>query len=204
MESDLTEGGLGVSPNENSRRAEAFRALIATAPQPGTNTILITHKPNIIEALGKDWFDVKEGEASIFCPENGHYTLNRPGANDGLVPDRHSGEIDLNTRGFGPPVLARKGRFSSHGVLRQDHHTRAVLLRRLSAARMGAQGRAARQAGEASGTPNPNTRACKNSALIAAALLNRQLPSMPSSQLDPVTHAPARPLRCSLLFGVQS
>jgi broad specificity phosphatase PhoE len=72
---DLTEGGLVVSPNENSRRAEAFRTLIATAPKPGTNTILITHKPNIIDALGKDWFDVKEGEASIFRPENGHYTL---------------------------------------------------------------------------------------------------------------------------------
>ena len=72
---NLTEGGLVVSPNENSRRAEAFRTLIATAPLPGTNTILITHKPNIIEALGKDWFDVKEGEASIFRPENGHYTL---------------------------------------------------------------------------------------------------------------------------------
>ena len=72
---DLTEGGLVVSPNENSRRAEMFRRMIATPPKPGTNTILITHKPNIIDALGKDWIDVKEGEASIFRPENGHYTL---------------------------------------------------------------------------------------------------------------------------------
>jgi hypothetical protein len=44
---DLTEGGLVVSPNENSRRAEAFRKMIATAPKPGTKTILITHKPNL-------------------------------------------------------------------------------------------------------------------------------------------------------------
>jgi broad specificity phosphatase PhoE len=95
---DLTEGGLVVSPNENSRRAEAFRTLIATAPQPRTNTILITHKPNIIDALGKDWFDVKEGEASIFRPQNGHYTLSdRVQMTDWsrIV----SGEIDLNTRG---------------------------------------------------------------------------------------------------------
>jgi len=70
---DITEGGLVVSPNENNRRAKAFRALLATAPTPGTNTILITHKPNIIDALGKDWFEVKEGEASIFRPENGNY-----------------------------------------------------------------------------------------------------------------------------------
>src|SRR5215813_6744041 len=51
---DLTEGGLVVSPNENSRRIDAFRKLLGTAPAPGTNTILITHKPNIVDALGKD------------------------------------------------------------------------------------------------------------------------------------------------------
>ena len=72
---DLTEGGLVVSPNENNRRAEAFRKMLSVAPQAGTNTILITHKPNIVDALGKDWFDVKEGEASVFHPENGSYKL---------------------------------------------------------------------------------------------------------------------------------
>src|SRR5215475_5153886 len=72
---DITEGGLVVSPNENNRRVNAFRKLIGTTPMPGTNTILITHKPNVVDALGKDWFDVKEGEASIFRPENGSYKL---------------------------------------------------------------------------------------------------------------------------------
>src|SRR5215468_3759326 len=72
---DLTEGGLVVSPNENNRRSEALRKLLATVPKAGTNTILVTHYPNIIAALGKDWFDVKEGEASIFRPENGSYKL---------------------------------------------------------------------------------------------------------------------------------
>jgi phosphohistidine phosphatase SixA len=72
---DITEGGLVVSPNENSRRIDAFRKLLSTAPTPGTNTILITHKPNIVDALGKDWFDVKEGEASLFRPESGTYKL---------------------------------------------------------------------------------------------------------------------------------
>jgi phosphohistidine phosphatase SixA len=72
---DLTEGGLVVSPNENNRRIEAFHKMLGTAPKPGTNTILITHKPNIVDGLGKDWFDVKEGEASLFRPENGRYKL---------------------------------------------------------------------------------------------------------------------------------
>jgi broad specificity phosphatase PhoE len=68
---DVTEGGLVVSPNENNRRAQAFRALVATPPDPGTNTLIVSHKPNIIDAFGKDWFEIKEGEASIFKPEGG-------------------------------------------------------------------------------------------------------------------------------------
>ena len=72
---DVTEGGLVVSPNENARRAEAFRKLISTPPRVGTNSLIISHRPNIVDALGKDWFDVKEGEASIFRPENGAYKL---------------------------------------------------------------------------------------------------------------------------------
>jgi len=72
---DLTEGGLIVSPNENNRRAAAFRKMLAVAPNDHTNTILITHQPNIVAALGKDWFDVKEGETSIFRPADGDYKL---------------------------------------------------------------------------------------------------------------------------------
>jgi len=66
---DLTEGGLVVTPIENDRRAEAFRKLVATPPPPGKNTLIVSHKPNIIDAFGKDWFEVKEGEASIFKPD---------------------------------------------------------------------------------------------------------------------------------------
>ncbi len=72
---DLTEGGLVVTPDENSRRAEAFRKMLAQGPDRGKNNVLITHKPNIVDALGKDWFEVKEGEASIFKPEDGKYRL---------------------------------------------------------------------------------------------------------------------------------
>jgi len=72
---DLTEGGLVVTPDENNRRAEAFRKMLARTPAQGKNDFLITHKPNIVDALGKDWFDVKEGEASIFRPEGGKYQL---------------------------------------------------------------------------------------------------------------------------------
>jgi len=50
--------------------------MAAGSPEPGTNTLIVTHKPNILDAFGKDWFEVKEGEASIFKPDgNGRYTL---------------------------------------------------------------------------------------------------------------------------------
>lgn len=72
---DLTEGGLIVSPNENNRRADAFRKMLALVPADHSNTVLVTHQPNIVAALGKDWFDVKEGETSIFRPADGSYKL---------------------------------------------------------------------------------------------------------------------------------
>jgi phosphohistidine phosphatase SixA len=72
---DISEGGLVVSPNENNRRAAALRALAATAPTAGTNTLIVTHKPNILDAFGKDWFEIKEGEASIFKPEGNGFAL---------------------------------------------------------------------------------------------------------------------------------
>jgi len=73
---DLTEGGLVVSPNENARRMQAFRAIVAAVPDAGTNTLVVTHKPNILDLFGKDWFEIKEGEASVFKPDGtGQYTL---------------------------------------------------------------------------------------------------------------------------------
>ena len=73
---DLAEGGLVVTPNENNRRTAALRTLAATPPPAGTNIVLVTHKPNIVDAFGKDWFDVREGEASIFRPDGkGSFTV---------------------------------------------------------------------------------------------------------------------------------
>jgi len=72
---DITEGGLVVTPIENNRRAAAMKKLASTAPPAGTNVVLVSHKPNIMDAFGKDWFDVSEGEASVFKPDGGGYRL---------------------------------------------------------------------------------------------------------------------------------
>jgi phosphohistidine phosphatase SixA len=66
---DLTEGGLVVSPTENARRAKALKGMATTKPDAGVNTLIVTHKPNILDAFGEDWFDSKEGEASVFKPD---------------------------------------------------------------------------------------------------------------------------------------
>ena len=72
---DVSEGGQVVSPNENNRRMQALRAIAATPPSAGTNTLVVTHKPNILDAFGKDWFEIREGEASIFKPDgSGKYS----------------------------------------------------------------------------------------------------------------------------------
>src|SRR5262245_13096542 len=72
---DVTEGGLVVSPNENKRRTTALRKLASTLPMAGTNTVIITHKPNIIDAFGKDWFEVREGEATLFRPDGSEFQV---------------------------------------------------------------------------------------------------------------------------------
>ncbi len=80
---DITEGGQVVTPNENNRRAAAMRKLAATVPPAGTNVVLVSHKPNIMDAFGKEWFDVSEGEASVFKPDgNGFRAVVRVKAAD--------------------------------------------------------------------------------------------------------------------------
>ena len=75
LTADLTEGGLVVSPNENNRRAGAFRKMTGTAPKPGTNTFMVTHRPNVLDAFGRDLFDMREGESAVFRPADGKYQL---------------------------------------------------------------------------------------------------------------------------------
>jgi phosphohistidine phosphatase SixA len=58
---DVSEGGLVVSPNENNRRTKALRQLLGTPPAAGKNTVIVSHKPNLIDAGAKiSWIRVKE------------------------------------------------------------------------------------------------------------------------------------------------
>jgi phosphohistidine phosphatase SixA len=65
---DVTEGGLVVSPRENQRRAAALRVLLSTPPAGGTNLVIVSHKPNVQDAAGKDLGDLGEAEIVVFKP----------------------------------------------------------------------------------------------------------------------------------------
>jgi hypothetical protein len=55
----------GFLPLRGHRRAVAHRSRCAGL----TNTVVVSHRPNILDAFGKDWFDIREGEASVFKPD---------------------------------------------------------------------------------------------------------------------------------------
>ena len=73
---ELTDSGAGsasaMAGSSGGRNAELGSVLLklsTSAPKTGTNTILVTHKTNIVDGFGKDWGEVREGEATIFRPQ---------------------------------------------------------------------------------------------------------------------------------------
>jgi len=65
---DVSEGGLVVSTNENQRRAKALRQVLSTQPAKGKNLVVVSHKPNLQDAAGKEFGDLDEGETVVFRP----------------------------------------------------------------------------------------------------------------------------------------
>ena len=50
---------------EDAEKIEALREMLATSPEPGTNTVIVAHEFNIAEAAG---LTLEEGEAAVFLP----------------------------------------------------------------------------------------------------------------------------------------
>ena len=65
---DVSEGGLVVSTRENQRRAKALRQLLSTPPAKGKNLVVVSHKPNLQDAAGKEFGDLDECEVVVFRP----------------------------------------------------------------------------------------------------------------------------------------
>jgi phosphohistidine phosphatase SixA len=65
---DVSEGGLVVSPRENQRRAKALQLLFSELPPAGKNHLIVSHRPNLQDAAGKQFGDTGEGEVVVFKP----------------------------------------------------------------------------------------------------------------------------------------
>jgi phosphohistidine phosphatase SixA len=66
---DLNMTDQAVPHEENERRFRELRELLSTAPQAGTNVLVIGHRPNIDNVAGKDVPNLAEGEIAIFAPQ---------------------------------------------------------------------------------------------------------------------------------------
>jgi phosphohistidine phosphatase SixA len=67
----LGDGGQNMQADPTGTRTAWLRAKVAESPTAGTNTIIVTHFPNVNEAFAKDAASLADGEALIFHPD-GH------------------------------------------------------------------------------------------------------------------------------------
>ena len=69
---ELTDSGAGsasamANPDgKNAKAGRAMRELVNTAPKPGVNNLAVTHKTNVADAFGKEFSDIREGEALVY------------------------------------------------------------------------------------------------------------------------------------------
>jgi len=66
---ELDEGAHGMQANADVKRSEWLRTKAAERPQAGTNTIIVTHTPNLTGAFGERAERVAAGEALVFHPD---------------------------------------------------------------------------------------------------------------------------------------
>ena len=64
-----TSAMAGPSGGGSRSHGEALRKMASTPPMPATNTIVVTHKTNVLDAFGQEVADIKEGEALVFKPD---------------------------------------------------------------------------------------------------------------------------------------
>jgi phosphohistidine phosphatase SixA len=66
---ELGDAGKTSSRAAADTRGAWLRSRVAQGAKPGTNTLIITHFPNITEAFAEEATDLVEGEALIFRPD---------------------------------------------------------------------------------------------------------------------------------------
>ena len=66
---ELGDAGNSMGPDKSGLRGAFLRAKVAARPPRGTNTIIVTHFPNVSEAFPEDGKGLEDGEALIFLPD---------------------------------------------------------------------------------------------------------------------------------------
>ncbi len=64
----LDDGGHGMQANADTERSTWLRKKVTESPRSGTNTVIVTHTPNLKGAFGQEAAGVSAGEALIFHP----------------------------------------------------------------------------------------------------------------------------------------
>jgi phosphohistidine phosphatase SixA len=67
---ELTEGTQGMAKDTDKARATWLGSAVTKAPRAGTNTVLITHTPNMMAAFGEAAKGVTNGEMLIYHPDS--------------------------------------------------------------------------------------------------------------------------------------
>ena len=66
---ELDEGAQGMRANADAERSAWLRAKAAEIPRAGTDTLIVTHTPNLLGAFGQGVAPVAAGEALVFHPD---------------------------------------------------------------------------------------------------------------------------------------
>ena len=66
---ELGEGADGMQADAEGKRSAWLKGKAAEAPSRGTDTVIVTHFPNVVGAFGREIAPVGDGEALVFHPD---------------------------------------------------------------------------------------------------------------------------------------
>jgi phosphohistidine phosphatase SixA len=68
----LAEGPRGMAGSARRSQNEWLQQAVGEAPMTGTDTLIVTHTPNITGAFGREAAGIQAGEMLVFQPRRGH------------------------------------------------------------------------------------------------------------------------------------
>lgn len=71
----LSEGAQGMRGKADRARVLWLQAAVRQAPPAGTNTLVVTHTPNIVGAFGSPVANIAAGEMLVFRPQGTHAAM---------------------------------------------------------------------------------------------------------------------------------